>query len=310
MEEDPDVLYRLEIEVSREIDGRWLADVVNVPGAMDYGNGEDPRQDAVRRAVAIAIHAMDEARSSRPTGFDEFVAEQMRSPSFRREYVKARAELSTSEETTLSPEEDTSWRANEAKVTALEARFGRITDETKPWKATAEDGSVGYDLDGRAQVTFAADGDVEILIRPSLSRKRTRDPSSDRGCCETAYIEGQEQGFRHTQELIALRKLAETAKAVRHARPRGSPIMMDQLLDEMAVALDEISSTGDQTSTKIVREYLDSVRADASSDERERCAELAEQAAEEYLAAEQGGSPYSPYAALCDLARRVRSSKE
>jgi len=36
---------------------------------------------------------------------------------------------------------------------------------SKAWRGTAEDGSTGYDLDGRALVTFAADGDIEIVIR-------------------------------------------------------------------------------------------------------------------------------------------------
>jgi predicted RNase H-like HicB family nuclease len=42
--------YRVEIE--REDDGRWLADVVDLPGAMAYG--ETP-EDAVKNAEALAL---------------------------------------------------------------------------------------------------------------------------------------------------------------------------------------------------------------------------------------------------------------
>ena len=42
----------LNIELDREGDGRWIAEVPKVPGAMAYGN---TKQEAVRRAYAVAL---------------------------------------------------------------------------------------------------------------------------------------------------------------------------------------------------------------------------------------------------------------
>lgn len=48
---------RLVVEIDREIDGRWIADVVSVPGAMAYGATRD---EAVGHAVVIALRALAE----------------------------------------------------------------------------------------------------------------------------------------------------------------------------------------------------------------------------------------------------------
>ena len=45
--------YRVEIE--REDDGRWIADVTEIPGAMAYGSSAD---DALAKAVALALHVI------------------------------------------------------------------------------------------------------------------------------------------------------------------------------------------------------------------------------------------------------------
>jgi predicted RNase H-like HicB family nuclease len=45
--------YRIEIE--REEDGRWLADVVDLPGAMAYGETSD---EAVTKAEALALRVL------------------------------------------------------------------------------------------------------------------------------------------------------------------------------------------------------------------------------------------------------------
>lgn len=45
----------LTIEVEREDDGRWLADVVDLPGVMVYGN---TRQEAVDRAQALSLRVL------------------------------------------------------------------------------------------------------------------------------------------------------------------------------------------------------------------------------------------------------------
>ena len=45
------------IEVEREVDGRWLAEVVDLPGVLAYGQ---TREDAVRRAQALSLHVLAE----------------------------------------------------------------------------------------------------------------------------------------------------------------------------------------------------------------------------------------------------------
>ena len=47
----------LIIECDREEDGRWLAEVPGVPGALAYGSTPD---EAMARAEAIALHAIAE----------------------------------------------------------------------------------------------------------------------------------------------------------------------------------------------------------------------------------------------------------
>jgi predicted RNase H-like HicB family nuclease len=45
------------IETEQESDGRWLAEVVEIPGVMQYGS---TREDAVRQAEAFALRVMAE----------------------------------------------------------------------------------------------------------------------------------------------------------------------------------------------------------------------------------------------------------
>ena len=45
--------YRVEIE--QEEDGRWLAEVVDLPGAMAYGDSSDT---ALARAQALALRVL------------------------------------------------------------------------------------------------------------------------------------------------------------------------------------------------------------------------------------------------------------
>lgn len=47
----------LNIEVEREDDGRWLAEVPELPGVMAYG---PTRQDAVGRAKALSLRVLAE----------------------------------------------------------------------------------------------------------------------------------------------------------------------------------------------------------------------------------------------------------
>jgi len=46
---------RLALEIDREEDGRWIAEVVTVPGALAYGSTQE---EAVRRALALALSAI------------------------------------------------------------------------------------------------------------------------------------------------------------------------------------------------------------------------------------------------------------
>ncbi len=46
---------RLSIEMDREDDGRWLADIPALPGVMAYG---DTREEAIVRVKALALHVI------------------------------------------------------------------------------------------------------------------------------------------------------------------------------------------------------------------------------------------------------------
>ena len=47
----------LTIEIEQEEDGRWLAEVMTLPGAMAYGSS---REDAVTRVKALALRELAE----------------------------------------------------------------------------------------------------------------------------------------------------------------------------------------------------------------------------------------------------------
>ena len=47
----------MTVETEREIDGRWLAEIIEIPGAMQYGQ---TREEAVARAQALALRVMAE----------------------------------------------------------------------------------------------------------------------------------------------------------------------------------------------------------------------------------------------------------
>jgi predicted RNase H-like HicB family nuclease len=46
---------RFNFQVEREIDGRWVAEIPQVPGAMAYGSSE---ADAEAKAYALALYAI------------------------------------------------------------------------------------------------------------------------------------------------------------------------------------------------------------------------------------------------------------
>jgi predicted RNase H-like HicB family nuclease len=46
---------KFNVEIDREDDGRWLAEVVGLPGALAYGQ---TREEAVSRAEALALRIL------------------------------------------------------------------------------------------------------------------------------------------------------------------------------------------------------------------------------------------------------------
>lgn len=44
------------IEIEQESDGRWIAEVLNVPGAMAYGSS---RSEAATKAIAVAEESLE-----------------------------------------------------------------------------------------------------------------------------------------------------------------------------------------------------------------------------------------------------------
>lgn len=46
-------MYRVEVE--QESDGRWLAEVTDLPGVLTYG---ETQLEAIRRAQALALHVL------------------------------------------------------------------------------------------------------------------------------------------------------------------------------------------------------------------------------------------------------------
>jgi predicted RNase H-like HicB family nuclease len=46
---------KFNVEISREADGRWIADVVDLPGVMSYGAS---RAEAIAHAEALALRVI------------------------------------------------------------------------------------------------------------------------------------------------------------------------------------------------------------------------------------------------------------
>jgi predicted RNase H-like HicB family nuclease len=45
------------VETEQEVDGRWIAEVLEIPGVMKYG---ETRAEAISRAEALALRAVAE----------------------------------------------------------------------------------------------------------------------------------------------------------------------------------------------------------------------------------------------------------
>ncbi|HEV2149249.1 MAG TPA: type II toxin-antitoxin system HicB family antitoxin [Longimicrobiaceae bacterium] len=58
---------RFTIETDRKADGRWIAEILDLPGVIVYG---DTREEAVARVQALALHVVADRieHGERPTG--------------------------------------------------------------------------------------------------------------------------------------------------------------------------------------------------------------------------------------------------
>ena len=50
---------KFKIESEREVDGRWLAEVLEIPGALAYGKTE---REALAKAEALALRVLADRR--------------------------------------------------------------------------------------------------------------------------------------------------------------------------------------------------------------------------------------------------------
>jgi predicted RNase H-like HicB family nuclease len=48
-------MLKLRVETEQENDGRWIAEVIDIPGALAYGNS---RIDAIAKAEALAFRVL------------------------------------------------------------------------------------------------------------------------------------------------------------------------------------------------------------------------------------------------------------
>jgi predicted RNase H-like HicB family nuclease len=47
--------YRLHVELEQEIDGRWIAEIADLPGVLAYGK---TKHEAVQKAAALALRVI------------------------------------------------------------------------------------------------------------------------------------------------------------------------------------------------------------------------------------------------------------
>jgi len=53
----------MKIEIDREDDGRWIAEVPDLPGVMVYGQS---REEAISRVKALALRVLADRLRTRP----------------------------------------------------------------------------------------------------------------------------------------------------------------------------------------------------------------------------------------------------
>jgi predicted RNase H-like HicB family nuclease len=70
----------LSIECEREEDGRWIAEIMQMPGAMAYGATCD---EAMARAEVVALRAIaDQIEQGEAKALDMSISLAVRTPSF------------------------------------------------------------------------------------------------------------------------------------------------------------------------------------------------------------------------------------
>ena len=60
-------VFNLKVEFDREVDGRWIAEIVDVPGVMAYGATE---KEAMASAQALALRVLADCIEQAITSFD------------------------------------------------------------------------------------------------------------------------------------------------------------------------------------------------------------------------------------------------
>jgi predicted RNase H-like HicB family nuclease len=64
--------FKFDIEIEREEDGRWIAEIPSLPGVMAYG---DSKEQAVQSVHALAFHVLGDqiAHDPKPSQERELV---------------------------------------------------------------------------------------------------------------------------------------------------------------------------------------------------------------------------------------------
>jgi predicted RNase H-like HicB family nuclease len=60
----------LHLDIDREVDGRWIAEVTDLPGALSYG---PTREEAVAAVKALALRVLADRLQSGELRADDFV---------------------------------------------------------------------------------------------------------------------------------------------------------------------------------------------------------------------------------------------
>ena len=58
------LVVKFKIEIDREDDGRWMAEIVSLPGVMAYGK---TRQEAIARVEALALRVVADQTEEQKT---------------------------------------------------------------------------------------------------------------------------------------------------------------------------------------------------------------------------------------------------